>query len=79
MAHLDQKEMQKSYDNDIRDWGFTESHCFHCGKSNSEIDGLLMQCGRCRKVNYCSNDCFNNGLEEHKKIASPLRCLDDSR
>jgi MYND finger len=35
-------------------WGFTDNHCHHCGILNSDLNGLLMQCGKCKKAYYCS-------------------------
>ena len=29
--------------------------------------GLLIQCAKCKQAYYCSRDCFNQDLEEHKK------------
>jgi len=34
---------------------------------NSEIDGLLIQCGMCKKAYYCSMKCFNEHLPYHQK------------
>lgn len=34
----------------LQQWGFDHNHCFNCGKLNSELCGLLMQCGICKKV-----------------------------
>jgi len=34
----------------LKGYGFGASNCMKCGVSNSEIDGLLMQCGMCKKV-----------------------------
>lgn len=42
----------KSYFNQgnvLNDWGFDDSKCHYCGISNSELNGLLMQCGKCKK------------------------------
>jgi hypothetical protein len=35
-------------------WGFTDSQCHNCGISNSDINGLLMQCAKCKRAYYCS-------------------------
>jgi len=34
----------------LEKWGFNESKCHYCGIHNSDLDGLLMQCGKCKKV-----------------------------
>ncbi len=34
-------------------WGFTGNQCFNCGVLNSDLNGLLMQCGKCKKAYYC--------------------------
>ena len=49
-------------------WGFDKDYCMRCQKSNEEIAGLLMQCGKCKKVYYCSLKCFNDDLPTHQKI-----------
>lgn len=51
----------------MSDWGFTGTFCNHCGLKNSEISGLLMQCGRCKNAYFCSTKCFNEALPEHQK------------
>lgn len=38
----------------LEDWGFSSDKCHYCGISSKEIDNLLMQCGKCKKVYYCS-------------------------
>ena len=35
-------------------FGFTQSTCSFCMKSIDDCNGLLMQCGKCRKVYFCS-------------------------
>ena len=49
-------------------WGFEKNYCFKCNKHNSELDGLLMQCGKCKKAYYCGMKCFNADLVEHQKV-----------
>lgn len=56
----------------LRDWGFTASYCNKCGIHNSQISGLLMQCGKCKKAYYCSMKCFNDDLAKHR-----LFCMSD--
>ena len=51
----------------LSDWGFQRNACDRCGKPNSEVEGLLMQCSRCRNAYYCSVDCFTADTEEHSK------------
>lgn len=57
-------------DSVLSKWLFDKNYCFHCGKKNSELDGLLMQCGKCRQAYYCSMKCFNADLEAHQKICN---------
>lgn len=57
-------------DSVLSKWLFEKNYCFHCGKKNSELDGLLMQCGKCRQAYYCSMKCFNADLEAHQKICN---------
>ena len=59
----------------LRKWGFTESHCAKCNVSNSELGGLLMQCGTCKKKYYCTMDCWNEDLVEHKKVCPTVVAL----
>jgi MYND finger len=56
----------------LKGWGFDSNVCNLCGKKNSEVSGLLMQCGRCKKVYYCSRQCFNDGLADHNLICSTI-------
>jgi hypothetical protein len=35
-------------------FGFKQSECSFCMKSIDELNGLLMQCGKCRDVYFCS-------------------------
>lgn len=58
------------YDNDkiLSKWGFNDDHCYNCGKHNSDLDGLLMQCGKCKQAYYCNMRCFNDHLPEHQKF-----------
>lgn len=49
-------------------YGFSEDRCHRCGIHNSEISGLLMQCGKCKKAYYCSMKCFNDDLPWHQKF-----------
>lgn len=36
-------------DDILEKWGFADNICHHCGKRNSDLNGLLMQCGKCKK------------------------------
>jgi hypothetical protein len=35
---------------------FKESCCTFCQKTMDELDGKLMQCGKCKKVYFCSRE-----------------------
>jgi MYND finger len=54
----------------LEDWGFSSDKCHYCGTSSKDIDNLLMQCGKCKKVYYCSMKCFNADITQHQKICS---------
>lgn len=56
------------FEEDLDSWGFQESHCHKCGIHNSELAGLLMQCGKCKKAYYCSMKCFNSDMDRHSKF-----------
>lgn len=66
----DSPEMLGSY-------GFSSNHCAKCGAFNSEIGGMLMQCGRCKKVCYCSSKCFNDHLANHQKFCPLATKMED--
>ena len=36
-------------DSILRKWGFDDNLCHFCGIKNSDLSGLLMQCGKCKK------------------------------
>ncbi len=54
-------------------YGFAEDRCHRCGIHNSEISGLLMQCGKCKKAYYCSMKCFNDDLAWHQQFCQTSR------
>lgn len=68
MSSSDESVDPLNDDSVLSKWGFDKNYCFHCGKTNSELDGLLMQCGKCHQTYYCSMKCFNADLEAHQKI-----------
>lgn len=43
----------------LKAWGFSDSVCHNCGKTNAQVDGRLMQCATCKIAYYCSNSCFS--------------------
>ena len=61
--------MQGEFDNEssLKAWGFKTSQCTCCGVQNSELSGLLMQCGKCKQAYYCSSECFNKHFPVHTK------------
>ena len=63
----------------LKKFSFTKNSCDKCGKKNSEIDGKLMQCGKCKKAYYCSIDCFNSSLPAHHKLGCDTVALSDNR
>ena len=64
-----EEERLNSVDN-LKRWGFKTNKCLCCGKSNSEAQGRLMQCARCKKAYYCSNECYNEHLPVHQKVCT---------
>ncbi|GKY99086.1 hypothetical protein MPSEU_000864200 [Mayamaea pseudoterrestris] len=54
--------------NHLKKFGFTKNSCDKCGKKNSQLDGKLIQCGKCKKAYYCSLGCFNSDLPAHHKL-----------
>jgi hypothetical protein len=38
----------------LRVFGFQQSICSFCQKSMDDLNGKLMQCGKCRDVYFCS-------------------------
>lgn len=68
------KTVETKMDIDVlADYGFAEDRCHRCGIHNSEISGLLMQCGKCKKAYYCSMKCFNDDLPWHQKFCQTSR------
>jgi hypothetical protein len=65
-------------DTHLAKFGFKQNFCDKCGKKNSEIDGKLIQCGKCRKRYYCSRKCFNNDLQAHIKTGCETSELPES-
>lgn len=51
---------------ELKDWLFYSASCHTCGILNSQVDGHLFQCSRCKKVCYCSKDCYNRDLSFHQ-------------
>jgi hypothetical protein len=39
--------------------------CGCCRRRTRAIDGLMLQCGRCRKAYYCTMECFNQDMDNH--------------
>ncbi len=35
-------------------FGFKQSSCTFCHKTIDELNGMLMQCGKCKQVYFCS-------------------------
>jgi hypothetical protein len=52
----------------MKDWNFDGTHCRRCGIANSQIKGLLMQCGMCKSAYYCGKKCFNEDLYDHQEF-----------
>ena len=69
-------QVKKVTEDDLNDdqllkaYGFDESICHRCGLKNSEISGLLLQCGKCKRAYYCGRDCFNKDLERHQQFCT---------
>lgn len=61
----------------LNDWGFKSSCCDLCGIMNSEIDGLLLQCGKCKNAYYCSYKCFKEALPSHQQFCLSDNVIDD--
>ena len=59
----------------LSQWGFQKNTCDRCGKHNSEIDGHLMQCSRCKNRYHCSVACFNADILEHSKWCQQVGVL----
>lgn len=68
-AKIDPLHESKRLDDvdEMMDWGFDATHCFRCGIHNSEIEGTLIQCGKCKMAYYCSMKCFNDDLMVHRE------------
>jgi hypothetical protein len=69
----DEEEYRDMSENDMMDcanlmqqWGFDDVRCHNCGVLNSQCNGLLMQCAKCKKCYYCSAECFNQHLPVHR-------------
>lgn len=47
----DASDKRNYFDQDeiLSKWGFADNFCYYCGKKNSDLSGLLMQCGKCKK------------------------------
>ena len=50
----------------LKQWGFNSTMCQKCGISNSQINGYMMNCSRCKKAAYCSVKCFNAHINIHQ-------------
>jgi hypothetical protein len=52
---VDVKSKTEYYNNEriLSEWGFADNKCYNCGILNSDLNGLLMQCGKCKKAYYC--------------------------
>lgn len=63
------EEMEEALDSTdhLRNWNFRGSKCDRCGIPNSQVSGLLLQCGLCKNAYYCSRACFNEDLEDHQQ------------
>jgi hypothetical protein len=64
-----QEEMEGALDDTshLKHWNFRGARCDRCGIPNSQVAGLLMQCGICKNAHYCSRKCFNDDLEDHQE------------
>jgi hypothetical protein len=69
------KSKSEYFDSDriLGKWGFTDNQCHHCGILNSDLNGLLMQCGKCKKAYYCgikvrASTFDNDGKKEQRII-----------
>jgi hypothetical protein len=60
------KSKSEYYDSDriLSKWGFTDNQCHKCGVLNSDLNGLLMQCGKCKKAYYCGMKVRFSSLRE---------------
>jgi hypothetical protein len=75
---MQNREMIGTEEEILAKWGFDKDYCFRCKKHNSELSGLLMQCGKCKKAYYCGMKCFNEDLEAHQKVCNtPAYCHRD--
>ena len=52
----------------LKGWLFDGTNCARCGIHNSELDGLLIQCGACKKAYYCSSKCWQADLPAHQEF-----------
>lgn len=52
----------------LKGWLFDGTNCARCGIHNSELDGLLIQCGACKKAYYCSTKCWQADLPSHQEF-----------
>jgi MYND finger len=60
----------------LREWNYRgTSRCDRCGISNSELEGLLIQCAKCKHAYYCSMACFNQDLERHQAFCRTSKLL----
>jgi len=63
----DPQDLEKQLDDlsYMQQWGFTGTRCDTCGKSNSELGGTLIQCGKCNQVQYCNWACLKKNEAKH--------------
>jgi hypothetical protein len=52
MADITKRDYRLDDDTLLSAWGFSSSSCAKCGTPNSELEGLLIQCGK------NAHDCF---------------------
>lgn len=70
MADITKRDYRLDDDTLLSAWGFSSSSCAKCGTPNSELEGLLIQCGKCKMAYYCSMKCFNGDLMTHRKFCT---------
>ena len=53
---------------EMREWGFSSTQCGLCHQRNSDLDGHLIQCARCKVAHYCSLLCMNRDQPNHAQV-----------
>lgn len=54
----------------LQTFGFRSTTCRRCNVGYEEIGALLIQCGKCKQVYYCSMRCFNEDLVDHQRFCT---------